>query len=50
MPKQKNDDLLALILSLSKAEKRHFRLFVSRNAAAEELLEQAAKAKKPKKG
>jgi len=38
MPKQKNDDLLALICSLSKAEKRHFRLFVSRNSAAEDLL------------
>lgn len=31
MPKQKTDDLLKLIASLNRAEKRHFRLFVKRN-------------------
>ena len=31
MPKQKTDDLLRLIESLTRAEKRHFRLFVRRN-------------------
>lgn len=34
MPKQKTDDLLKLIGSLNRAEKRHFRLFVKRNQAA----------------
>lgn len=34
MPKQKTDDLLRLIDSLTRAEKRHFRLFVKRNQAA----------------
>lgn len=35
MPKQKTDDLLKLIASLNRAEKRHFRLFVKRNQQAE---------------
>lgn len=35
MPKQKTDDLLRLINSLSRAEKRHFRLFVKRNQQAD---------------
>ena len=35
MPKQKTDDLLKLIASLNRAEKRHFRLFVRRNQAAD---------------
>ncbi|NJC25985.1 hypothetical protein [Neolewinella antarctica] len=35
MPKQKTDDLLKLIASLNRAEKRHFRLFVKRNQAAD---------------
>lgn len=34
MPKQKTDDLLKLVASLNRAEKRHFRLFVKRNQAA----------------
>lgn len=34
MPKQKTDDLLRLIDSLTRAEKRHFRLFVKRNQQA----------------
>ncbi len=34
MPKQKTDDLLKLIASLNRAEKRHFRLFVKRNQQA----------------
>ena len=34
MPKQKTDDLLKLIGSLNRAEKRHFRLFVKRNQQA----------------
>lgn len=38
MPKQKTDDLIALIRSLSRAEKRHFRLFVKRNQASENIL------------
>ncbi|MFN7118059.1 MAG: hypothetical protein ACK4TA_14760, partial [Saprospiraceae bacterium] len=38
MPKQKTDDLIQLIKSLTRAEKRHFRLFVGRNQASEELL------------
>ncbi len=36
MPKQKTDDLLQLINSLTKGEKRNFRLFAGRNSAAEE--------------
>ena len=36
MPKQKNDQLLDLIRSLTKAEKRHFRLFAGRNSSSEE--------------
>jgi len=38
MPKQQTDQLLQLIKSLSKAEKRHFRLFVKRNKASEDIL------------
>ena len=38
MPKQKTDDLIQLINSLSRAEKRHFRLFVKRNQASEDIL------------
>lgn len=38
MPKQKTDDLLDLIKSLSRAEKRHFRLFVRRNQASDDIL------------
>ncbi len=38
MPKQKNDHLLQLIRSLTKAEKRHFRLFAQRNQSTETLL------------
>lgn len=38
MPKQKTDDLLQLIVSLSRAEKRHFRLFVKRNQASNNIL------------
>ncbi|MCC6413788.1 MAG: hypothetical protein IT270_19220, partial [Saprospiraceae bacterium] len=38
MPKQKTDDLLALIQSLTKAEKRHFHLFARRNAGADNRL------------
>ncbi|MEM9834994.1 MAG: hypothetical protein AAF828_00745 [Bacteroidota bacterium] len=34
MPKQKTDDLIKLIDSLTRAEKRHFRLFVKRNQQA----------------
>ena len=38
MPKQKTDDLIALIRSLTRAEKRHFRLFVKRNQSSEDIL------------
>ena len=38
MPKQKTDDLIDLISSLTRAEKRHFRLFVKRNQASEDIL------------
>ena len=38
MPKKKKDDLVLLIDSLTKAEKRHFRLFVQRNHATEDRL------------
>jgi len=38
MPKQKTDYLIQLIRSLSRAEKRHFRLFVRRNQASEDIL------------
>lgn len=38
MSSQKTDALLELINALSKAEKRHFRLFAKRNQASEELL------------
>lgn len=38
MPKQKTDDLIQLIKSLTRAEKRHFRLFVGRNQASDDIL------------
>ncbi len=38
MAKQKTDDLIRLIHSLTKAEKRHFRLFVQRRQSSEEML------------
>lgn len=38
MPKQSTDHLVQLINSLSKSEKRHFRLFVRRNQASEDIL------------
>ena len=38
MPKQKTDDLIQLIKSLTRAEKRHFRLFVRRNQASDNIL------------
>lgn len=38
MPKQKTDDLIQLINSLTRAEKRHFRLFVKRNQASDDIL------------
>lgn len=38
MPKQKTDDLIDLIGSLTRAEKRHFRLFVKRNQQSEDIL------------
>lgn len=38
MPKQKTDDLIQVIKSLTRAEKRHFRLFVKRNQASEDIL------------
>jgi hypothetical protein len=38
MPKQKTDDLVQLINSLTRAEKRHFRLFVKRNQSSEDIL------------
>jgi hypothetical protein len=38
MPKQKTDDLMQLIRSMNRAEKRHFRLFVRRNQASEDIL------------
>ena len=38
MPKQKTDDLIQLIKSLTRAEKRHFRLFVGRNQASNDIL------------
>lgn len=38
MPKQRTDDLIQLIRSLTSAEKRHFRLFATRNQASDELL------------
>lgn len=38
MPKQKTDDLLNLVKSLTRAEKRHFRLFVRRNQASDDIL------------
>jgi len=38
MPKQQTDYLIELIRTLTKAEKRHFRLLVKRNQANEELL------------
>lgn len=38
MPKQKTDDLIQLIKSLTRAEKRHFRLFVRRNQSSDDIL------------
>ena len=38
MPKQTTDDLLQLIVSLTRAEKRHFRLFVKRNQSSNDIL------------
>ncbi len=38
MPKQKTDDLIQLVKSLTRAEKRHFRLFVRRNQASDDIL------------
>lgn len=38
MPKLQTDHLVRLVLSLSKAEKRHFRLFVKRNQASGDIL------------
>lgn len=38
MPKQKTDDLLQLVASLTRAEKRHFRLFVKRNQSSNDIL------------
>lgn len=38
MPKQKTDDLIQLIRSLTRAEKRHFRLFVKRNQQSDNIL------------
>ncbi|MEM1328450.1 MAG: hypothetical protein AAGI23_21020 [Bacteroidota bacterium] len=38
MPKQKTDDLVQLILSLTRSEKRHFRIFVRRNQASDDIL------------
>jgi hypothetical protein len=38
MPKQKTDDLLHLVVSLTRAEKRHFRLFVRRNQSSNDIL------------
>lgn len=38
MRKQQTDYLIQLITSLTKAEKRHFRLFVTRNQASDEIL------------
>jgi len=38
MSSQKTDALLELIEALSKAEKRHFRLFAKRNQASDDLL------------
>lgn len=38
MPKQKTDDLVQLILSLTRSEKRHFRIFVKRNQSSDDIL------------
>ncbi|MEM1123888.1 MAG: hypothetical protein AAGJ18_25850 [Bacteroidota bacterium] len=38
MRKQQTDHLIQLISSLTKAEKRHFRLFATRNQSSDELL------------
>lgn len=38
MAKQRTDDLVQLINSLSRAEKRHFRLFVRRNQTNDDIL------------
>jgi hypothetical protein len=38
MPKQRTDDLVQLIRTLSQGEKRHFRLFAKRNSSSDDLL------------
>ncbi len=38
MPKQKKDYLIQLVLSMTRAEKRHFRLFAKRNQSSEDIL------------
>ncbi len=38
MPKQRTDDLVQLIRSLSRSEKRHFRIFVRRNQSSTDIL------------
>jgi hypothetical protein len=38
MPKSRTDDLVQLVRSLTKSEKRHFRLFVQRNQLSDNLL------------
>ena len=38
MPKQKTDDLMQLVKSMTRAEKRHFRLFVRRNQASDDII------------
>lgn len=38
MPKQQTDNLIQLIRSMTRAEKRHFRLFAKRNQASNEIL------------
>ncbi len=38
MPKQKTDDLVQLIKSLTRSEKRHFRIFVRRNQSSTDIL------------
>ena len=38
MSKQKKDNLIQLIRTLTRAEKRHFRLFAKRNQTSYEIL------------
>ena len=38
MPKQQTDQLVLLIQSLTKAEKRHFKLYAGRNASSSDAL------------